>query len=420
MRIQIARARGADGRLDPLAHLRRGLVRERDREDLVRLDAELAEQVGDAVGEHARLPGAGAGDDEQRPLGGRSPPRAGPRSGRRGRSRLRSWAASFQPQASGGPGGHALSREPGCDAQAELSGRMAVQSTHGNRAERAREVVRRGPRRPRDRRLDRARRDRRAARAERRRKVDDDRHAARPARARQRLRVAVFGAPPREAVDAGAVGAMLQTGALIRDLTVRELVAMMASLYPAPLAVDEVLELTGIDRDRRPADAEALGRADPARALRRRARQQPRAARPRRADRRDGRRGPARASGLTMRDVRRPRQDGPLRHPLPRGGRRLRRPGRADGERLDRRRRPAERDQGDGRHAHDPRDAARRPARGSSSALPGVTRAERRGESVVLALHRLRRGDPRAPRRPSRRRATSRSAAPGSRRPSCS
>ena len=58
--------------------------------------------------------------------------------------------------------------------------------------------------------------------------------------------VEVFGAAPRDAVDAGAVGAMLQTGALIRDLTVRELVRMMASLYPTPLAVDEVLELTGI------------------------------------------------------------------------------------------------------------------------------------------------------------------------------
>jgi ABC-2 type transport system ATP-binding protein len=58
--------------------------------------------------------------------------------------------------------------------------------------------------------------------------------------------VAVFGAPPRAAVDAGAVGAMLQTGALIRDVTVRELVEMMASLYPSPLGVDEVLELVGI------------------------------------------------------------------------------------------------------------------------------------------------------------------------------
>jgi ABC-2 type transport system ATP-binding protein len=57
--------------------------------------------------------------------------------------------------------------------------------------------------------------------------------------------VAVFGAPPRAAVDAGTMGAMLQSGALLRDLTVRELVSMMASLYPAPLAVDEVLEATG-------------------------------------------------------------------------------------------------------------------------------------------------------------------------------
>jgi len=38
---------------------------------------------------------------------------------------------------------------------------------------------------------------------------------------------------------------MLQTGSLIRDLSVRELVAMMAALYPEPLAIEEVLELTG-------------------------------------------------------------------------------------------------------------------------------------------------------------------------------
>ncbi len=57
--------------------------------------------------------------------------------------------------------------------------------------------------------------------------------------------VSVFGRPPAEAVAEGAVGAMLQTGALIRDLSVRELVTMMASLYPAPLPVEDVLELTG-------------------------------------------------------------------------------------------------------------------------------------------------------------------------------
>jgi ABC-2 type transport system ATP-binding protein len=58
--------------------------------------------------------------------------------------------------------------------------------------------------------------------------------------------VTLFGKPPVEAIASGAIGAMLQTGALIRDLSVRELVTMMASLYPKPLDVDEVLELTGI------------------------------------------------------------------------------------------------------------------------------------------------------------------------------
>jgi ABC-2 type transport system ATP-binding protein len=55
----------------------------------------------------------------------------------------------------------------------------------------------------------------------------------------------VFGMSPPDAVASGAVGAMLQTGGLVRDLRVRELVAMIASLYPDPIAVDDVLELTG-------------------------------------------------------------------------------------------------------------------------------------------------------------------------------
>jgi ABC-2 type transport system ATP-binding protein len=58
--------------------------------------------------------------------------------------------------------------------------------------------------------------------------------------------VSVFGRPPRQAVDAGLVGAMLQTGQLIRDLSVRELLTMMAGLYPDPMDVDEALELTGL------------------------------------------------------------------------------------------------------------------------------------------------------------------------------
>jgi ABC-2 type transport system ATP-binding protein len=60
--------------------------------------------------------------------------------------------------------------------------------------------------------------------------------------------VSVFGSGPADAVARGAVGGMLQTGELIRDLTVRELVAMMASLYPAPLDVEETLELAGVSQ----------------------------------------------------------------------------------------------------------------------------------------------------------------------------
>ena len=58
--------------------------------------------------------------------------------------------------------------------------------------------------------------------------------------------VSVFGRAPSDAVKAGLVGGMLQTGALIRGLLVHELVAMVASLYPDPLDIGEVLELAGL------------------------------------------------------------------------------------------------------------------------------------------------------------------------------
>ena len=60
--------RAAEDPLEPFPHLGRGLVRERDREDLVRLHAVRADQMGDAMGEDARLARPGAGDDEERPL----------------------------------------------------------------------------------------------------------------------------------------------------------------------------------------------------------------------------------------------------------------------------------------------------------------------------------------------------------------
>jgi ABC-2 type transport system ATP-binding protein len=58
--------------------------------------------------------------------------------------------------------------------------------------------------------------------------------------------VSLFGRAPRAAVDAGLVGAMLQGGALIQYLSVRELLSMVAAIYPAPLDVDDVLERTGL------------------------------------------------------------------------------------------------------------------------------------------------------------------------------
>ena len=61
--------------------------------------------------------------------------------------------------------------------------------------------------------------------------------------------VELFGQTPREAIAAGQVGAMLQTGGVIQNTTVRELVAVMASLYPTPSDVDKILAMTGLTED---------------------------------------------------------------------------------------------------------------------------------------------------------------------------
>lgn len=58
--------------------------------------------------------------------------------------------------------------------------------------------------------------------------------------------VSLFGRSPAEAIKVGAIGAMLQTGAVLRDLSTRELLDMMASLYPHPLGVSQTLDLAGI------------------------------------------------------------------------------------------------------------------------------------------------------------------------------
>ncbi|RCK68974.1 ABC transporter ATP-binding protein [Desertihabitans brevis] len=59
-------------------------------------------------------------------------------------------------------------------------------------------------------------------------------------------RARVLGRRPRQAVVEGRVSAVLQTGGLMRDLTIAETVRMIASLHHAPLAVDEVLERAGL------------------------------------------------------------------------------------------------------------------------------------------------------------------------------
>ncbi len=66
----IAAAATAEEPVDALHHLPRGPVREGDREDLAGRDAVIAHEVRDAVGEHARLAGAGASDDQHGALGG--------------------------------------------------------------------------------------------------------------------------------------------------------------------------------------------------------------------------------------------------------------------------------------------------------------------------------------------------------------
>ncbi|SDL33093.1 ABC-2 type transport system ATP-binding protein [Nonomuraea maritima] len=58
--------------------------------------------------------------------------------------------------------------------------------------------------------------------------------------------VEMFGKSPAEAAATGYVGAMLQDGDLVPNLTVREVVGFVRGLYPDPMPLDEVLELAGL------------------------------------------------------------------------------------------------------------------------------------------------------------------------------
>ncbi|MFL6062988.1 MAG: ABC transporter ATP-binding protein [Marmoricola sp.] len=56
----------------------------------------------------------------------------------------------------------------------------------------------------------------------------------------------VLGMDPREAIARGLVSAVMQTGGLLKDLTVRETVEYTASLFADTRPVDEVLAIAGI------------------------------------------------------------------------------------------------------------------------------------------------------------------------------
>jgi ABC-2 type transport system ATP-binding protein len=58
--------------------------------------------------------------------------------------------------------------------------------------------------------------------------------------------ISVFGTTPRSAIARGYVSAVLQTGGLLKDLTVRETVQLTASLFADSRPVDEVLRRAGI------------------------------------------------------------------------------------------------------------------------------------------------------------------------------
>lgn len=58
--------------------------------------------------------------------------------------------------------------------------------------------------------------------------------------------VTIFGSTPQEAIRAGRVSAVLQTGGLLRDLTVAETVQLIASTYASPPSPADVLERAGL------------------------------------------------------------------------------------------------------------------------------------------------------------------------------
>ncbi|MBB4682585.1 ABC transporter ATP-binding protein [Amycolatopsis jiangsuensis] len=59
--------------------------------------------------------------------------------------------------------------------------------------------------------------------------------------------VSVFGREPHQAVSDGVIGAMLQSGTLLDDLTVRETVGLVGRLHRRPLPLADALRQAGIE-----------------------------------------------------------------------------------------------------------------------------------------------------------------------------
>ncbi len=59
-------------------------------------------------------------------------------------------------------------------------------------------------------------------------------------------KIEMFGSDPYHAVKSGRVGAMLQSGGLMPEVTVRELVTLVTGLHPRPEPVETTLNRAGI------------------------------------------------------------------------------------------------------------------------------------------------------------------------------
>src|SRR6201996_64055 len=59
-------------------------------------------------------------------------------------------------------------------------------------------------------------------------------------------RIAMFGSDPYHAIKNGRVGAMLQSGGLMPEITVRDLIALVTSFHPRPEPVEQTMRRAGI------------------------------------------------------------------------------------------------------------------------------------------------------------------------------